>query len=58
METAYGTVRVKIADRPAGPPLVAPEYDDCEALAEKSGVSLRAVYEAALRCRLVEERGR
>ncbi|MCK6547440.1 LarC family nickel insertion protein, partial [Myxococcota bacterium] len=49
VETPYGRVRVKIADRPSGPPLVAPEYDDVERLAEASGVSLRAVSEAALK---------
>lgn len=49
VETPYGRVRVKIAERPSGPPLVAPEYDDLERLAEASGVSIRAVSEAALK---------
>jgi uncharacterized protein (TIGR00299 family) protein len=48
VETAYGKVRIKIADRPLGPPLVAPEHEDCARLAEAAGVPLRAVTEAAL----------
>jgi uncharacterized protein (TIGR00299 family) protein len=49
VETPYGRVHVKIAERPGAPPLVAPEHDDCEGLAETAGVPLRAVTEAALR---------
>jgi uncharacterized protein (TIGR00299 family) protein len=49
VETPYGQVRVKIGDRPSGPPLVMPEFDDCERLAESAGVPVRAVFEAAQR---------
>lgn len=48
VQTRFGAVRVKIADRPNGPPLITPEYDDCERLADAFGVSLREVTEAAL----------
>jgi pyridinium-3,5-bisthiocarboxylic acid mononucleotide nickel chelatase len=47
--TEYGRVRVKIADRPDGPPLVQPEHDDCARAAEEKGVPIRVVHEAALR---------
>lgn len=49
VETSFGKVRIKVAERPEGPPLIAPEYDDCERLAEASSVSIRTVMEAALR---------
>lgn len=48
VDTPYGRVRVKISERGDGPPQVAPEHDDCERLAEKHSVSVRAVFEATL----------
>jgi uncharacterized protein (TIGR00299 family) protein len=48
VETPFGRVRIKIAKRPHGPALLAPEFDDCERLAEEHGVPVRAVMEAAL----------
>jgi hypothetical protein len=45
--TPYGEVRVKAALWD-GEEKVAPEYEDCAAAAQASGVPLRAVYEAAL----------
>lgn len=47
--TEFGEVRVKISERPEGPALVMPEFDDCERLAAESKVSVRVVYEAAQR---------
>ena len=47
--TPHGTVRVKLGPRPEGPPLVAPEHDDCARVARERGLPLRVVYEAALR---------
>ncbi|MCC7384254.1 MAG: LarC family nickel insertion protein [Deltaproteobacteria bacterium] len=47
--TEHGTVRVKIAARPGGPPLIMPEHEDCERLAQQTGTSIRVVWEAALR---------
>ncbi len=48
VETAWGQVRVKVADGPAGPK-VAPEYDDCRAAAERSGQPLLTVTAEAQR---------
>jgi pyridinium-3,5-bisthiocarboxylic acid mononucleotide nickel chelatase len=48
VETRFGKVRIKVSSRPCGAPLVAPEYEDCDALAAQSGVSVREVMEAAL----------
>ena len=48
VETKYGTIAVKIATGPAGR-TVAPEYESCRAAAERHGVPLRLVYDAA-RC--------
>ena len=49
VETPWGSVRVKVAHLPAGQRKVAPEYEDCRALAAQHGVPLREVYQAALR---------
>jgi len=46
VETPWGAVRVKIKHLP-NRDVVAPEYEDCAALARQTGVPLRAVYEAA-----------
>jgi uncharacterized protein (TIGR00299 family) protein len=47
--TAFGTVRVKVSEGPAGAQTVAPEYEDCLEAAEQTGVPLKAVYAAALK---------
>ena len=49
VDTEFGPVRVKLASRPDGSVLAAPEHDDCVARASTKGVSVRRVYEAALR---------
>jgi hypothetical protein len=48
VQTAYGPVRVKIADAPDGTPNVAPEYEDCRRIARERGVALKLVYQAAI----------
>ena len=48
VETPYGTVRVKVATAPDGTLNVAPEFDDCRALARARGVPLKVVHQAAL----------
>jgi pyridinium-3,5-bisthiocarboxylic acid mononucleotide nickel chelatase len=48
VETSYGTVRVKVATAPDGTLNVAPEFDDCRALARARGVPLKVVHQAAL----------
>lgn len=47
--TSYGKVRVKIGRWQGADVTVSPEYEDCRQAAEQAGVSLRVVYEAALR---------
>ncbi len=47
VNTRFGPVRVKVADRPSGPQIV-PEHEDCERLAREAKVPIRLVYEAAL----------
>lgn len=51
VETPFGAVRVKVAQRPDGGATAAPEYDDCRDAAARHGVPLRTVYDAALRAR-------
>ncbi len=47
--TAFGPVKIKIGRR-AGVDLTrAPEFEDCRRIAREQGVSVRAVYEAAMR---------
>jgi pyridinium-3,5-bisthiocarboxylic acid mononucleotide nickel chelatase len=48
VETPYGTVRVKVAHAPDGTSNVAPEYEDCRALAVARCVPLKVVHRAAL----------
>jgi uncharacterized protein (TIGR00299 family) protein len=48
VETRWGTVRVKVARAPDGTINVAPEYDDCRALALAHGVPLKTVHQEAL----------
>lgn len=47
--TPYGAIAVKIAGAGGAPTLVAPEYESCRAAAERHGVPLRLVYDAARR---------
>jgi uncharacterized protein (TIGR00299 family) protein len=48
VETPWGAVRVKVARAPDGTVNVAPEYEDCRALALARGVPLKTVHQAAL----------
>ncbi|MFH1477987.1 MAG: nickel pincer cofactor biosynthesis protein LarC [Verrucomicrobiota bacterium] len=48
VETPFGRIRVKIGRWQGADITVSPEYDDCLRAAASAGVSLRAVYEAAL----------
>jgi len=45
----YGTVRVKISGSSSGVCNIVPEYEDCKALAMKTGIPLRDVIELARR---------
>ncbi len=47
--TRYGTVRFKKGIFPGGKSRVAPEYDDCAAIAKEKGLSIREVWEAVCR---------
>jgi uncharacterized protein (TIGR00299 family) protein len=58
VETAYGPVRVKVADWGAGQIKAAPEYEDCRRLAEARQVPLREVYQAAQQAFYERELGR
>ena len=46
--TAYGTIRVKVARDGPAVVNIAPEHDDCLAVARRHGLPLKAVYAAAL----------
>ena len=48
VDTPWGTIRVKVARAPDGTINVAPEYEDCRALALARGVPLKTVHQAAL----------
>lgn len=48
VETAWGRVRIKVAHAPDGTVNLAPEFEDCRALALASGVPLKTVHQAAL----------
>jgi uncharacterized protein (DUF111 family) len=45
IETPYGDARVKIADLGFGNKKISPEYEDCKALAARSGIPLRKIYD-------------
>jgi hypothetical protein len=47
VETPYGSIPVKIAEGPFGPPQVKPEFDACLAAARAHGVPVREVVRAA-----------
>jgi uncharacterized protein (TIGR00299 family) protein len=47
VETPYGTIPVKVASGPFGPPQVKPEFDACLAAARSHGVPVREVLRAA-----------
>lgn len=49
VETPYGPVRVKVARLPGGGSKFSVEYEDCRLLAQKQGVPLREVMQAAER---------
>jgi pyridinium-3,5-bisthiocarboxylic acid mononucleotide nickel chelatase len=49
VETPYGSVRMKIATLPDGSQKASPEHDDCAARADEKGVSVSAVWLAAMR---------
>jgi uncharacterized protein (TIGR00299 family) protein len=46
--TAYGEVRLKIAQTSSGDIKISPEYEDCRKLASEKGVPLREIYQAAI----------
>lgn len=48
VETRYGKVRVKIAEGDGLAVQVAPEYEDCRALAQQNRVPIKTVYAEAL----------
>ena len=48
VETPFGTIAVKIAEGPFGPPQIKPEFDDCATAAKTHGVPVREVVRAAL----------
>ena len=48
VQTEWGTVGVKVAERDGQVINVAPEFGDCRHLAEKSGAPLKKIYQAAL----------
>lgn len=43
VSTRFGEIRVKVSDRPDGPPHIKPEHDDVRAAAEAADVGLREV---------------
>ena len=49
VRTEFGEVAVKIGSLGSEVLQVAPEYESCRVLAERSGVSLRSIYEEAVR---------
>jgi hypothetical protein len=49
--TDYGEVTVKLGLKGGEVVQIAPEFESCRALSEKSGTPLRVIYEAAMRAR-------
>lgn len=56
VRTPWGEVRVKLGSYRGERTTTSPEYDDCREVAERAGVPVLAVYEAALAEALREER--
>lgn len=50
--TEYGNVRVKIGKFNGNVKNIKPEYEDCKKIADKKGISLKAVYNATLKTSL------
>jgi uncharacterized protein (TIGR00299 family) protein len=48
VETPWGSVRGKVGGKVSGPGLFAPEYEDCRAIAERTGTPLKQVQAAAV----------
>ncbi len=48
VDTPWGKVRGKVSGHSSGQEMFAPEYDDCRALAERSGAPLKQVLAAAV----------
>jgi len=48
VETPYGDIAIKVADGDGLPENVKPEYEDCRAAAERHGVPVKQVQQAAL----------
>ena len=48
VETKYGSVRVKLRQRPHGHVLCVPEYEDCLALAQKNELDVMTIQQAAV----------
>ena len=55
VNTMFGKIRVKVAERGRGLPSMAPEYDDCSRAAKRFGVPISQVYDEARR--VWEQRG-
>jgi uncharacterized protein (TIGR00299 family) protein len=55
--TPWGEVRVKVGMFDGAASTTAPEFEDCRALAERAGVPVRRVYEAALAAAFKGEEG-
>jgi uncharacterized protein (TIGR00299 family) protein len=51
VQTAYGTVTVKIGKLGGETVQVSPEFESCKALSELTGAPIRAIYEAAVKSR-------
>ncbi len=47
VKTKYGPVRVKVNFGPDSIKTISPEYEDCKKIAEKTGISLKAVFDEA-----------
>jgi len=47
VETVYGPVKMKVADLGEGRIKYAPEYEDCKALAQTSGIPIQVIMKAA-----------
>lgn len=48
VETRFGSIRVKVSDRPGGASRCVPEYEDCRSAAAAHGVSVLEVHDAAV----------